>query len=144
SDFHVQRIFLRGNYEVRTISAEFAVDLVADIGGYTNHGGGYTYAKCDSDAGQEFSPSLTPERFIHQANKHGLFLEHAGSSRDVRLLDDDAVGSNGCVQRNGIASACRTYRLRIDGCGAILTNHTVGSLVEANSSADLAGVKYRG
>src|SRR5207253_2738054 len=51
SNFHVQRIFLWSHYEVRAIAAEFATDLVADIGGHADHGCGYTYAKRDGGAG---------------------------------------------------------------------------------------------
>ena len=51
SDFYIQRVFLGGHYKVRAIAPQFAVDLVADIGGDANHCRGYTYAKCDGGAG---------------------------------------------------------------------------------------------
>src|SRR5712692_951459 len=61
---------------------------------------------------------------------------------DVRLPDYDGGGGLFSVQRNGIASAGRAHRLPVDGGGAVLANHSVLSLVEADWAANLAGIKY--
>src|SRR5258708_6816709 len=47
------------------------------------------------------------------------------------------------MQRNRIASTGGADRLPVDGGGAVLANYPVGSLVEADGAANLAGIKHR-
>src|SRR5580704_3466580 len=70
-DLNVKSIFLRSYDQVRAIAAELAADLVANVGGDGDHGGGNTDAESDRDAGQQLAPFLPPERFVDQASEHG-------------------------------------------------------------------------
>ena len=47
-------------------------------------------------------------------------------------------------QRDRIAAAGHAHRLRVDGGGAILADHAVGSFIKADAAADFAGVKQGG
>ena len=69
-----------------SLSAQLAADLVADIGGDGDHGGGYTHTEHDGYSSQQFSPLLPPEGFVHQAHEHGLLLEHPAAAYTRGLL----------------------------------------------------------
>src|SRR5262245_43374675 len=71
-------------------------------------------------------------------------LEVMRSAGDVCFTDDHRIGGHLGLQRNWIASTWHADRLRVDWRGAILAHHTARTLVEANRSTDLAGVKQRG
>ena len=70
ADFHVERIFLRRDHEVRAIAAEFAVDLVADVGGDGDHGRRDRYAERDGYTGEKLAPGLSAKRFVDEAREH--------------------------------------------------------------------------
>ena len=57
-NFHVERIFLRGDDEIRSVTSQFAIDFVADVGCHRNHCGSYGYSQGDGDACQNFAPAL--------------------------------------------------------------------------------------
>ena len=61
ANFHVERIFLRSHNQVGANGAEFAIDLVADVGSHRNHGGGNGDAQRNGGSSQEFAPLLSPE-----------------------------------------------------------------------------------
>ena len=61
ANFHVERIFLRSHNQVGANGAEFAIDLVADVGSDRNHGGGNGDAQRNGGSRQEFAPLLSPE-----------------------------------------------------------------------------------
>ena len=89
ANFHVQRIFLRSYQKVCADGAQLAINLVANIGGDRNHRRSHGHAQRDGRARQQFAPLLPPERFVNQAREHlYLFLEHAATGRDVRLLNN--------------------------------------------------------
>ncbi len=127
ADFHVERVFLRSHNQVCANRAQFAIDLVANVGGNPNHRSSHSNAQGDGRAGQQFASLLAPEGFVDEPEKHRLlFLEHAAAGRDVRLLNNHGVCGLRGLERNRIAAARRAHRLRIDGCGAVLANHSVG------------------
>ncbi len=70
ADFHVERVFLRSDHQVGAVAAQFAVDLVADVGGHRDHGGGHRYTERDRDAREKFASRLTAKRFVDDARKH--------------------------------------------------------------------------
>jgi len=70
ANFHVERIFLRRDDEVSAIAAEFAIDLVADIGGDRDHGSRDRYPQRDRYAGEKFAPGLSAERFVDETREH--------------------------------------------------------------------------
>jgi hypothetical protein len=70
ADFDVKGIFLRSDYQIGADGAQFAVDLVADIGGNTDHGRGDGHAKCDGRAGENLAPLLPPEGFVDESDEH--------------------------------------------------------------------------
>ncbi len=144
ANFHVQRIFLGSDQQVRADGAQFAINLVANIGGDRNHRRRHGHAKRDGRAGQQFAPLLAPEGFVNEPDEHPLLLfEHAAAGRDVRLLNNHGVSRLRRLERNRIAAARRAHRLRIDGRGAVLANHSVARLVKADRSANLAGIEHR-
>ena len=71
ADLNVESIFLRSNQQIRAIGAQFAADLVADVGGDGDHGSGNAHAQGDRNAGQQLAAFLPPERFVDQASEHG-------------------------------------------------------------------------
>ena len=56
--------------QVRAVGAQFAVDLVADIGGDGDHRGGNGHAESDGDTGEQLAPRLAAERFVDEAWEH--------------------------------------------------------------------------
>ena len=94
ADLNIQSIFLRSHDQVRAIGAQFAADLVADVGSNGDHRGGHAYAQGDCDAGQQLAAFLPAERFVDEASEHGLLLEHVAFGRDVRFPNDDCVRSD--------------------------------------------------
>ena len=68
--FHVQRVVLWSDEKVGAKGAQFAVYLVADVGGDSNHRRSHSHAQRNGRAGQEFAALLAAERFIHQSRKH--------------------------------------------------------------------------
>ncbi len=70
TDFHVQRIFLRSNHQIRAIAAQFAVNFVADVGSNGDHGGGHRYAQRNRDACEQLAARLVAKRFVDNARKH--------------------------------------------------------------------------
>src|SRR5215831_10373464 len=71
ADLQVQRIFLRRDDQVRAISAQFAADLVANVGSDRDHGGRNAHSQSDRDASQQLAPFLPAEGFVDQASEHG-------------------------------------------------------------------------
>ena len=94
ADLNIESIFLRSHDQVRAVGAQFAADLVANVGSHGDHGGGHAHAQSDRYASQQLAPFLPPERFVDQASEHGLLLEHAAPGRDVRFLNDDGIGGD--------------------------------------------------
>src|SRR6202034_3525502 len=145
SNFNIERVFLGGNHKVGAQGAKFAIDLVADVGGHTNHRRRDGYAQRNGRTCQQLAPLLPPEGFVNQPNEHRLLLcEHATAGRNVRLLKDDRVCRLGGLEWHRIAASGRSHRRWIDGRSAILAGHSVGRLVKADRPADLAGVKNSG
>ena len=74
ADFDVERIFLRSDDQVGADGAQFAIDLVADVGGDGDHGRRHGHAQRDSGAGEQFAPLLPPEGFVDEPHEHRLLL----------------------------------------------------------------------
>ena len=74
ADFHIECVFLRSNDQVGAIAAQFAVDFVADVGGYGDHGGGNGYAQRDRDPRQQLAARLAAKRFVDDARKHFYYF----------------------------------------------------------------------
>src|SRR6202042_3591221 len=72
-----------------------------------------------------------------------LLFEHAATCRDVRLLNDHGIGRLRPLQRNRIEASRRSYRLRINGSGAVLANHSIGRFIKSYPSANLASIEHR-
>src|SRR5271167_1034067 len=70
-----------------------------------------------------------------------FLLEVASAGRDVRLGDNDRVVGDLRLQRDRIAATGHADRLRINGSGAVLADHSLCSLVKADGAADFARVK---
>ena len=68
--FHVERVVLGSDQKVGAKGAQFAVYLVADVGGDGNHRRSHSHAQRNGRAGQEFAALLAAERFIHQSREH--------------------------------------------------------------------------
>src|ERR1700730_5568277 len=64
SNLDVQRVFLGSNDQVGAVGAQLATDLVADIGGDSDHRGGDAYAQHDGHPSKEFAPLLPTEGFV--------------------------------------------------------------------------------
>ena len=78
ADFHIERVFLRRDDQIRAVAAQFAVDLVADVGGDGDHSRRDRNAQRDGNARQQFAPRLPAERFVDEAQKHYYLLEVCG------------------------------------------------------------------
>src|SRR5579864_3083231 len=63
------------------------------------------------------------------------------SGRDVGFGYDDGVIGDLRLERNRIAAAGHADRLRIDRRGAVFADHALRSFIEANRTADFAGVE---
>ena len=88
----IERIFLRGDNQIRADGAKFAIDLVPDIGRNGNHRRGNGHTERNGRACQQLAPLLPSEGFVNQPDEHRLLLcEHAATSRNVRLLDNYRV-----------------------------------------------------
>src|ERR1700722_19453419 len=144
ANFNIQRVFLGSYQQVRTNGAQLAINLVANISGHRNHRRCHRNAKRDGCSGQQFAPLLATKGFVNKADEHPLLLfEHAATCRDVRLLNDHGIGRLRRLQRNRIAAPCRSHRLRINGSGAVLANHSIGRFIKSHPSANLAGIEHR-
>ena len=71
ADLNIQRVFLRSNNQVRTVVAQFAADLVADISRNRDHCCRHAHTESDGNAGQNLATFLPPERFVDQSSEHG-------------------------------------------------------------------------
>ena len=101
---------MRGDDQIGADGPQFAVDLVADVGGYGNHCCRHGHAQRDGGSRQQFAPLLAPERFVYEPDEHRLLLcEHATPGRNVRLLNDHGIGGLRCLKRHRIASPGRPY-----------------------------------
>ena len=78
ANFHVESVFLGRDQEICTVAAQLAIDLVADIGGDGDHGGGYGNTERDRDAGEKFAARLAAERFVDEAREHSTFVRSSG------------------------------------------------------------------
>ena len=68
--FHIERVFLRSDDEIRAVAAQFAVDLVADVGGDGDHGGRDRYAQRDRNPREQLAARLAAKRFVDEAREH--------------------------------------------------------------------------
>ncbi len=64
ANLDVQRVFLGSDDQVGAVGAQLAADLVADIGGHGDHGGGHSHAQHDGNSGQQLAALLPPEGLI--------------------------------------------------------------------------------
>src|SRR5580692_1102633 len=77
ANLYIKRVFLRSDEYVRADRAQFAINLVANVGGDRNHRRGHGNAQGNRRASQEFAPLLAPEGFVDKAREHFLLsLEH--------------------------------------------------------------------
>ena len=74
ADFHVECVFLRSDDQVCAVAAQFAIDLVADISGDGDHGGGDRYAERDRNAREQLAARLAAKRFVNDARKHFYYF----------------------------------------------------------------------
>ena len=72
ADLDIDGVFLRSHEQVRAIAAQFAVDLVPDIGGHGNHRSRHRDAEGNGNPGEQLAPPLATERLIEYAGKHGV------------------------------------------------------------------------
>ncbi len=72
------------------------------------------------------------------------FWKNRAAGRDVGFLDDDGIGGGLGLERNRIAAAGHADRLRVDGRSAVLADDAGGAFVEADRTADLAGIEHGG
>src|SRR5258708_16908099 len=61
ANLKIERVFLWSDYEVGADAAQFAINLVADVGGDRNHSRRYRYAQGDGRARQQLAPLLPPK-----------------------------------------------------------------------------------
>src|SRR5271169_6566005 len=68
-------------------------------------------------------------------------LEVVAAGGDIGFGDNHGVVGYLRLQGNRITSAGHSDRLRIDRGGTVLANHALRSFIEANGTADFAGIE---
>jgi len=84
---------LRGNNQVGTDGAKFAIDLIPNVRGDSNHCGRDRYTQRNGSARQQLAPFFAVERIRKPAGRTSLtVVRTCDTGRNVRLLDNHRVG----------------------------------------------------